>query len=97
VHKVVYMGLMKEVLMYKVNLGEVLEALIDTQVNNRAKLGVQILDNFISKGLGLHMIFNMDSRDDDVPQKLCLLRGVKNKEVFLYISRDIKNINFAIV
>jgi len=48
---------------------EVLEAPIDGQVNDRAKL-VQILDYFISKGLGLHMIFNMDTRGNDVPQEL---------------------------
>jgi len=46
---------------------EVLEALIDTQVNDWAKLGIQILDHFISKGLGFHMIFSIDTRDDDVP------------------------------
>jgi len=46
---------------------EVLEALIDCQVNNRAKLIIQVLDHFISEGLGLHMIFNMDTRDNDMP------------------------------
>jgi len=45
---------------------EVLEALVDTQVNDWAKSCVQILDNFISKGPGLHLIFDMDTRDNDV-------------------------------
>jgi len=49
---------------------EVLEAFMDGQVNNQAKLVIQILDHFISKGLGLHIIFN---RDDDVPQEFGLI------------------------
>jgi len=46
---------------------EVLEALVDTQVNGWAKSGIQIPDHFISKGLGLIVVLNMDTRDDNVP------------------------------
>jgi len=46
---------------------EVLEAFVDTQVNSWAKSCIQIPDHFISKGLGLIVVLNMDTGDDNVP------------------------------
>jgi len=42
---------------------EVLEALIDT---GWAKIGIQIPDHLISKGLGLMVVLNMETGDNNV-------------------------------
>jgi len=63
----------------------VLEALVDTKANGQAEPCLQVLNYLICKGLGLKMVLNMDSGDDDMLQEFGLIRGVKDKKVVNHI------------